>query len=410
MHCLPALTEFAPLKFDKHLLHRHEAELLWQQYEKVVKVDYPSPRTGNQWQLTAQGWCGFLPLAEGRGLELRPKVPVLSVWRMLNYAYFTQLHLFDSTFTCRTMPDLIERLAAVLSKRVLDRARRGLYRTYVSESGRLPCVRGRIDINQAMRKPWIPEPHCHYQRHTSDNDENRILTWTLERIARSGLCHERNEIHPSGALPAVRQAYRVLSGATSVHPFTSQDCLGRRYNRLSADYCILHSLCRFFLDSMSPSHLACGENGADMLPFLIPMEKLFQDYVAEWLRRHLDINWHVERQERYDIGDSGQNFQIDLVLYDPMGQARYVVDTKYKSPKNGRPTSSDISQVIAYAVAKKCREAVLLYPTTLSFPLDAIVNGIRVRTLTFSLQQDSDEAGRQFLWQLKMVSLGDIGS
>jgi len=103
-------------------------------------------------------------------------------------------------------------------------------------------------------------------------------------------------------------------------------------------------------------------------------------------------------QERVNIGETVQ-FKTDLVLYDKAtGTPRYILDTKYKIPT--APATSDIAQVVAYAVSKECHEAVLVYPEHLTNPLNEWVGDIRVRSLTFSLDGDLDQAGQAFLKDL----------
>jgi 5-methylcytosine-specific restriction enzyme subunit McrC len=87
------------------------------------------------------------------------------------------------------------------------------------------------------------------------------------------------------------------------------------------------------------------------------------------------------------------------VLYDiSTGTARYILDTKYKTPK--QPAADDIAQVVAYAVSKDCHEAILVYPEDLTHPLNVLVGDIQVRSLTFSLKDDLDRAGQAFLQKL----------
>lgn len=57
----------------------------------------------------------------------------------------------------------------------------------------------------------------------------------------------------------------------------------------------------------------------------------------------------------------------------------------------------DIEQVAAYAEAKGCTEAILIYPESTSIPLDANVGKIRVRSAGFSLSDDLESAGRRFV-------------
>lgn len=137
-----------------------------------------------------------------------------------------------------------------------------------------------------------------------------------------------------------------------------------------------------------------------MLPFLVDMARLYELFVAEWLRKHLSPDFILKSQERVDIGETNSlQFNIDLILYEAnTGAAHCVLDTKYKT--HDKPSQEDISQVITYATAKGCREAVLVYPVPLSFPFNERIGNIRVRTLTFSLADDLEPAGHTFLQNL----------
>jgi 5-methylcytosine-specific restriction enzyme subunit McrC len=364
-------------------------QLLVEHYRDQIDIEAPGFRTGGQWRLTAKGWAGYIPLTTDYGLRLTPKVEIANLFRMLEYAYRLQsLRFLDDLIGCQTLEDYYERLANVLARRVLDRGRKGFYRDYLAQMEQLPYVRGRLDIARSAVQPWDVRPHCHYQEHTADIEENQLLAWTLWDITRRGVCTER-------VLPTVRQAYRSLQGLATLQPFPPTACIGRRYNRLNEDYHPLHALCRFFLEQTGPSH---HQGDRQVLPFLVNMESLFELFVAEWLKVHLSARWVLKAQEPYQIGDGGgPRFDIDLVLYDTAsGVVRCILDTKYKAPD--APAAADISQVVAYAEAKGCDEAVLIYPRPLQSPLDARVGQrIRVRSLTFALDGDLEEAGQRFL-------------
>ncbi len=64
------------------------------------------------------------------------------------------------------------------------------------------------------------------------------------------------------------------------------------------------------------------------------------------------------------------------------------------------PSSQDVAQVVAYSVSKNCQEVILVYPTSLTSSLDKFIGDIRVRSLTFSLDEKSDRAGQTFLQKL----------
>lgn len=387
------LEEYVPRKLPRGEIPERLGESLWRNYSSQVTVDFPSPKTDWQWKLTSQGWVGHIPVSEEFGLVLQPKVELGNLFRMLEYAYHLDLKILQGVFESQSLREFYERLANILAQRVLDRSRKGFYRAYLSKREQLPFVRGRVDVRQLAQTPWDVNLRCHYQEHTADVNDNQILAWTLYSIARSGMCTERVQ-------PTVRQAYRSLRDMVELVPHGPQACVGRLYNRLNDDYQPLHALCRFFLEHSGPRH----ERGDyTMLPFLINMERLYELFVAEWLKAQLPGNVELRIQDPAERGTV--QVDIDLVLYDTqMGAARCVLDTKYKAPRAG-PSNRDIAQVHLYAAMKDCNQAILIYPTPLAQPLDEWFKGTHVHSMTFSLDGDIEQNGQTFLANLG-VALG----
>jgi 5-methylcytosine-specific restriction enzyme subunit McrC len=364
-------------------------ERLWHQHGKQVLVEFPSPITGGQWRLTAQGVVGYIPLSATLGLSLVPKVPIRSLFGMLEYAYGLQaFQILGGQYDALSIEELYERLAEVLARRVLRRCRDGLVRSYVTETTELGVVRGNLNVRRMAQRPWDPRIECTYQEHTADIDDNQILAWTMWVIGRSGLCR------PERALPFVRQAFRQLQGAVTVIPVTPADCVGRRYHRLNSDYAPLHALCRFLLEHSGPNHTV-GDHA--MLPFLVDMARLYEQFVVAWLREHLPASIVLTAQERYDIDRaSNLTFAIDVVLRDAVSRKVHcVLDTKYK--RVSTPSTDDIAQVVAYAKAMGCHDAILAYPFPPTRLVDTMIGDVRVRSVTFALDHDLEVGGMAFL-------------
>ncbi len=385
---LLTLTEYQPLQLDRHELPEAAAQRLWRDFRPQVEVEPPSFKTGDRWRLTAQGWVGFLPLSPTLGIALQPKLPLRNLFGMLELAYdLRSLQLWDDLFAVDSLEELYEGLALILARRILSRVRSGLAQRYLPRSQSLPFVRGRIDTLRLAQQPMLDAIPSHFSEQSIDTEENQILLWSLQTILRSGLCTARS-------LPTVRQAQRALHGAITLRPYSADDCRNRSYSRLDADYRLLHLLCAFFLDQSGPTH-ELGDH--EMPAFVVDTARLYERFVAEWLRCNLPAHFHLQSQERLDLTPNGElRFEIDLVLYDDLGQARWVMDTKYKAPPT-TPASDDVAQVLAYAQAKGAPEAVLIYPIALSKAVDQQINGIRLRTLTFHLTGNLDNAGREFL-------------
>ncbi|MGB7895004.1 MAG: restriction endonuclease, partial [Microcoleus sp.] len=136
----------------------------------------------------------------------------------------------------------------------------------------------------------------------------------------------------------------------------------------------------------------------EMLPFLIDMANLYEQFVAEWLKANTSKAFEVEPQHRVEH-DTNYFDKIDLIIRDiETNEILYVLDTKYKAPN--KVANNDIHQIVAYANALKCQNAILIYPQNLKQPLDIKNDDIRVRSLTFSLDSDLHEAGKTFLKSL----------
>ena len=384
------LTEYIPRELEKEEITQEIEEILGHNYINKIKVEAPSFQTGRKWKLTSQGWVGHIPITPEFHLALLPKVPLKNLFGMLEYAY--KLDFLEGLITCHSLDEFYSNLAEILARRILDRGRKGFYREYIPKTGQLAYIRGRMDIRQTIQKPWNIKPNCHYEEHTGDIKENQILAWTLFIIGRSGLCSER-------VSPTVRQAYHTLQGLVTIQPSSSDDCVGRLYNRLNEDYRPLHALCRFFLESSGASH----ERGEQiMLPFLIDMAKLYELFVAEWLQENPPSGFFVNKQHRVEIGQN-RHFRIDLLLCNvATGVVQAVLDTKYKAPD--RAADADIHQMISYAKATKCTQAFLIYPIPLQQPLDLTIDDIRVRSLTFSLDNNLDQAGQSIKQDLLLLA------
>ncbi|WP_293354265.1 MULTISPECIES: restriction endonuclease [unclassified Microcoleus] len=382
------LTEYQLATFQRNLIPELVGEKILQNYDKEIDIEFPNPKTKYQWHLKSKGRVGNIPITPEFHIAIRPKVPINNIFGMLEYAYELKINFPKGEIECESLEQVYERLANILAQKIIERCRKGLYRDYLPKIEKLSYIRGRLDVREAVQKPWEVKLKCHYNEQTGDIEDNQILAWTLFMIGRGGLCGE-------SVSSTVRKAFHALQGFVTLKQFKSEACIYRTYHRLNQDYQILHALCRFFLENTGPSH---EKGDRQMLPFLIDMAKLYEQFVAQWLTANTPKGFFVKQQH---LVTHDQNYfdRIDLLLCDiETGTVQYVLDTKYKAPD--RADSGDRHQIVAYANAVKCNNAILIYPQDLKQPLD-IKNGyLRVRSLNFSLNDDLNEAGKIFLTSL----------
>ncbi|MFC7440556.1 McrC family protein [Laceyella putida] len=316
------LVEHGTVDVPRSRLSEEAGEEICQKYARWLDLEFPSLKTKNHWRLKAKGWIGFLPLQSGVGINIRPQFPQGHLFQMLEVAYrLKSVCLFEGDATIDSLDGFCERVAHLLALAVLRRHKQGLHKEYVIKEETLPYIRGRWEIDAMPSHQHSLTFPCSYEDLVVDNEENRIILWTLYRVLRRGYCIR------SHVVATIRKAVQALADSVSLQAHSADDCLHRRYHRLNRDYAWYHALCRFLLDMEVPSQ-DLGQNA--FAPFLIYMPRLYEMFVAEWMKSHLPERFLLAVQEKLTIAKK-RNFTMDLVIYDretnkPLG----LVDTKYK--------------------------------------------------------------------------------
>jgi 5-methylcytosine-specific restriction enzyme subunit McrC len=386
------LIEYQKSYLPEDAIPQNLLEELHLNYAGKILVESPNLFNNYKIVLFPQGWVGYIPLSHEIVLDIKPKIHLTNLFRMLQYAFdLDSFNFSDGVVQYSSLNEFYDYIANYLAISILNRSRKGFYRNYLSETDRLTYCRGRIDLTDIINKPWEVSIPCCFDDHTADIRENRILAWTLACILKSGLCTEKS----SGN---IRKAFNCLKGLVLLEKLDPSDCHSIVYNKLNFDYKPLHLICSFFLEHSGPS-LQSGER--KMIPFLVNMNVLYEKFVAKWLENNIPNNIKIGTQKQIVIGeDCKVSFRADLILYEKENTKPIcILETKYKIPE--RPESSDVAQAIAYSEIINCNTAIIVYPEPLRFPIDEKPNQIRIKSMTFSVSDDLEFAGMKFLIELK---------
>ena len=138
-------------------------------------------------------------------------------------------------------------------------------------------------------------------------------------------------------------------------------------DRNTKDYDMLMRWSRVFLLNKSFTTFSGGHNARALL---FPMEKVFESYVAQQLKRNFaDLDWEISTQDKgYYLFDAPRQFALrpDIVITREDG-SKIILDTKWKNLVN-KPrinygiSQSDMYQVYAYSKKYATPEIWLLYP------------------------------------------------
>jgi 5-methylcytosine-specific restriction enzyme subunit McrC len=132
-------------RFPREMLS--DREILALKNSDKFEVEPASIFNQNAHGIRSRGWIGQIPIGDDLLIRVVPKVPVNNLFRMLEVAYnLRSFRLFDGEIAIESLNDVYERIVSILSRRVLDRVRKGLYRSYLDDADDLPYVRGHIDV------------------------------------------------------------------------------------------------------------------------------------------------------------------------------------------------------------------------------------------------------------------------
>jgi 5-methylcytosine-specific restriction enzyme subunit McrC len=372
------LTEFEYREFEQSEQIDLALEELWIGHAKFFDISFPTRATDFKWRLRPLGIVGQLELKSGWTIWIQPKCEIFSVLRMIFVAYGDGFQDFGDYGKFDRNAGVVELLAKELNRLVHLRLMHGIHLTYESRDERLTNIRGRIDYQRYLRRAWQTSVDCRYQVLTSDNEDNRIALWGLDRILSSrelgGAVKEES-----------RRLRRKLAGNVSA---TSDPRIlyRRQYTSANEDYRLIHQLARYFITNTSPSDKR-GDQPSRL--FVVNMAELFEDFLLAVLQKHSNHNYSFRPVVKQIDSQFGIEFRMDVVSFFN-GKPIAVIDAKYKA--NILPSASDIQQVVAYAVSIGVHNAFLVYPSGVVEAIDILVGSIRIRSIVLDISDPSDDA------------------
>lgn len=351
---------------------------LCSQYLDLIAKTYPTyfsmggERSRGEWAyfLRSKGYIGLFPLRGSGLLRVEPKIPSLSVWKMIT-ASMGVLEAMEPE-KVHSVAGLSHALVTNYVRIVGERLDRGLLWDYRSaEEGGRP-IRGRIIGPEVKRLPLV---RCRYDEGGYDHKVNQKILWTLHIMGSMVLEQE--------LFDRIRRLIRELTPKVSLK-LVAEDLTLIRFPRLYSEYRTLNILSEFILAHSSP---VISSGPKSTLPFIFHMPTLFEEAVAGWMHRSFSGRVVVKRQ--WSIPLKGVNslcFKIDLALLAKETlQPLVIFDTKYKRDRS--PSTADVHQVASYAVETGAMQAVLLFPQKNIEHTEFFVGPIKVQTLGFDFQK-----------------------
>ncbi len=236
----------------------------------------------------------------------------------------------------------------------------GLKSAYLHQEENLNTFKGKLLVKEQIKHNFSHGErfYVQFEEYSLNRAENRLVKATLLKLQSiSGSAQNQKELRQ--LLLAFEQVKESMN--------YEKDFAEVSLDRSTKDYENLMQWSKVFLFNKSFSTFS-GSTTTRAL--LFPMERVFESYVAQQLRKSLiDFEWDISTQDRgYYLFDSPRQFALrpDIVITRDDGK-KIILDTKWKSLTN-RPrvnygiSQADMYQMYAYAKKYGTSQVWVLYP------------------------------------------------
>lgn len=317
--------------------------------------------------------CGVISLGD-LSIEILPKIYGVeaedrgssrnALIRMLSKARRLKLHEVGPAGISPQKRNLLDIFILHFCERLRIQLTRGMIRKYIKREKNLNVLRGKLRIDQQLRRNFIHQERlfCRYDELSADNAYNKILKYVLGILLKAATGNR--------ALQEVSELHARFEPVTdSVADISTLDSLN--FDRLTERYEPIFDQCRYFLEGLYPDVVAGKKN---CLSLLFDMNRLFEAYVASELRKEASIQGLRLRKQgplKYfaKLDDSGEpvfRMKPDISFVDKKNQVVMIADTKWKmldeGEKNLGISQTDMYQMGSYASRYGVKCLALLYP------------------------------------------------
>jgi len=364
--------------------------------------------------LQLQSYVGVLQTPCGTQIEVLPKTSVGDedkkqreqnfeqnrnmLFRMLRHLKGASFKQSGDAHLRKAPMHLLELFITYFLQEVNTLVKRGVRSDYVTKEENQAFLKGKLLINQQIRVNAVQQQRffCAYDEYLPDRPENRLIHSALEKVLKLSR-HANNQ--------RLSRELMFVFADVPVSKNIRQDFTKCKSNRAMTHYQHPLEWCRLILNEESTVS-AVGKT--QTISILFPMEKIFEDYVAAMLKRHLPPEYEVATQatgKHLCMNPELFRLKPDIVIKKKGENVSHcwVADTKWKliDDREVRHGISQSDMYQLYAYGKKydnCQGLFLIYPKSGHFNEDKLFSfekGLNLICTPFDC--DATDSEKQFL-------------
>ena len=212
--------------------------------------------------------------------------------------------------------------------------------------------------NNSLSKSNFHKIECDYEPFVLDNKVNRIIKYCVRVLLNTTRLSETTRI---------LQEITYILDEVEDSPCKLQDAESISLNSFYEEYTQVINSCKLILSQQLYSNTSYD---LSQWCLLLPMEYIFEDFIAGFLEMHFSKKWRVEYQKSdLYFSNDPKVFRLQHDIFLTGKNRKLIIDAKYKirnqdyktDPKKG-VSQTDLYQMLSYAYKRGCDEAILIYP------------------------------------------------
>ncbi len=336
------------------------------------QVEVLSSYKSGSYQLRTNSWVGELTLP-GIHISILPKVGALNVLKMLLMGDGEATPLEVDSLNRIQSDNPFDLLAEILCSEIDIIRSSGFLRDYRSREANVTFVRGQVQPFKDMvaNQPFRTGIYSRFFEYSLNTEWNQAIRWALDNLSK---------VVTEGMFARVTGTTRTIEEIKLVPFCPDFSPPERQHQYRRAMYCV--SLVRRFLTTGMGSFGLAGQG------MLVDMNKVFEGYIRETLRRDLGKHGFAV----LDKSSAGRELAEGIKMYPDLvfarkGEVVFLGDCKYKV--DWRP-NQDAYQMLAYMEGyQEVKNVVVIHPTSstesytlskLGMPRGRTIFGIGVNT------------------------------
>lgn len=331
--------------------------------------------------------------------DLSREIPIKNVYYMLSYAFSYLKTTEDIKRECERFNNIHDLFARILIEGVNSLIKRGFYKEYVLKEEDTSTIRGKININESIKRQTLvyKKLNCQYDEFSEDVLFNQIIKTTINNLIRF------RDLDKSLKKDLSKLTYYFDS--VSEIDLTGNLFSSLMWNRNNQHYILIINVCELIYKILLPDESSKGEVAFKKFveTYKNEMAKLFENFILNFYKKEFNdfkaynphINWDLDP----NFGNFGQKFlpkmRTDIVLENESKQL--IIDTKFykeifsKNFGKNILKSANIYQIYAYVKNSDFKgeiSGILLY-ASLGEDIDYeyIIGGNKIFIKTIDLNQ-----------------------